>query len=196
MAEMTSTESSRNVSLDVTGERFEAIDFSEALVFCDLMRTLPSVVQFQAWGLTLCAGPEPGAWLALELEPHGVPRELATSDLYVAGLATITLQGVQGGSVELSLHDESAPDGIARSYLGKSLSLRRQWDQTKGARGYEYALGGTFDWPRATAHLEFYADGAARIDFFLSDLLSVRQYLAEPKKYKYPGAREDAGGSW
>lgn len=147
-------------ALDVTGKRFDPIDFTEAVLFFQVHRELPETVELEGWGLT---------WTGTR----------SGQDMYVAGISSIRLEGVTSGLLIVSLYE---PDG--KSFVD-SLQLSKSWGEIRDIDEYEYLLGGVLDWPYGYCQLGLNATGKVTITFDESDGVSTGEYVLDPKKYMY-----------
>lgn len=168
--------------LDLTADRFDRVDFTEATVLFEPSWILPETVEFQVWGLTLLACPDDPAWPSVP-----APADAAVAgDLYVAGLAILRFAMVRGGRFEASLYDPDCPGEFARSCRGNTITLTRSWreDETKGAL-VRYSMDCGLAWPRAACHLELYTGGPVSLELPAERYISVGEYVRNPARYHW-----------
>ncbi len=78
--------------LDITGNQFDFVDFSEASTYVNLIPKLGDVIELHFWGITLLTSQVWGEPLKLS------GRELnANDDTYIAGYASVIFREVRAG---------------------------------------------------------------------------------------------------
>ena len=165
--------------LNITGERFEGIDFSEACIFLDCPPQINEKFSFQAWGVTLMAD-SINKWCNI--------KELGqqfNKDTYISGLSTITVDGVAGGSIEIAIYDPNKKTSFIKMSDGDNLKLRRIWkyNATEDLKLYEWDC--VIDWPHGYCQLKLAVKNNVTIEFDKDLCIPVDKFLNDTEYYQY-----------
>lgn len=169
--------------VDLTNAHFDRIDFTEARIidfYC--RKTLPSEFDFTVWGATLLLSSN---W------NHDKNFLLGyEDDMYVSGIGTVRMNGVVSGNIEVYAYD-NIKDNLNRSIFAKNkdgseLTYKKQW----GKQEYddtleEYLWECVITWPYGFCNLKINCNGSVSFDFDVKDLVTVKDYLKNPKLYTF-----------
>lgn len=173
-----------NTQLDASGEKFRDVDFSEAHLFFPCPRNLSRNVIFEAWGITLLTS---RIWGKPLIKRPPVNFDCTTDDIYISGYATIEMEGVRGGSIQVSLYQPNrTPGTLYQTKAGSELIVSYRWpDDTIDASIEEYPLSGVLDWPYGNCTISLFASGPCTIQFSLDDCIPASEYVKHPHHYAY-----------
>ncbi|MED1782887.1 hypothetical protein P4V43_13780 [Brevibacillus fortis] len=155
--------------IDVTGELFNELDFTESTLFFHCYRELPDSIEIEVWGLSL----------------NGTQKN---EDYYVSGISTISFEGVTSGLLDVSVYHPEENDFI-KIKNGIKLKLTKSWGEPLEYEEYQYHLGGVLDWPSGYCQLGINATGTVRVSFETNDFVISSAYVKNPEKYTYKGNR-------
>jgi hypothetical protein len=172
--------------LDITANRVDFIDFSEASAFINLMPVLETTVELNFWGVTLLTSKQRRKPLTLP----GINIEQPNSNIYVAGWSKVTFLEVVGGEVSIELYDPDCPDTFLKKNNGEPVTLQKRWYFKPDDSIFIYELDCTAGWPAGACYLALASKGPAQLTFEVSDCISARQFVLNPQKYSKPGWKE------
>ena len=173
--------------LEITREKFDYIDFSEAQIFFHCPPTLAQTITFEAWGVTLLTGSH---WRGIRcnLPDFKVPSK--DDDTYISGFATIVIEEVVGGHLDVTLYQPNPPYDFLKLQDGELLRLQRSWTYEKSSDPYFYEIHCVLDWPFSDCHLAIAAKGKATLEFNTEDGIPARKYVMHPERYGFKRQNE------
>ncbi len=164
---------------DLTGKLFDEFDFCEAHLGFRVPERLPPKAELYVWGAVFHPRYDP-------VPPEIVPSHAAPLDpLYVAGEATLTLNGVVGGSIAVSVYEPSF-ERPAPGFLivdGEQVRLHREWKCPSAHSCYEYEFNSVLINPHGYCILKLLASGEASLQFDTRDVVTLGDLMAAPEKY-------------
>jgi hypothetical protein len=168
------------VELDVTGDLFRKVGFSESWIFLDVPSHLESTLSLEAWGINLSSSifKKRCSFADIDDDP--------CDDIYIAGMATVSITGVLGGQVTVALYEQDGKNLILLPN-GDHLRLKRVWNYNVTDIYSTYNMGGILDWPNGDCNLQIAAKGEITIQFNKADCISINDYSLNPEKYCYKG---------
>jgi len=164
---------------DLTGQRFDELDFCEADLGFRVPEHLPTKLDLYVWGTVFHPSTYP-------VPPEMVPSHAGPSDaLYVAGEGTLTLNGVVGGSIDVSIYQPSF-ERPAPGFLvvdGEELTLHREWKCPSAHSCYKYVFNSVLIHPYGYCILHLFAAGEASLQFDTKDVVTLGDLAAAPEKH-------------
>ena len=149
-------------SFDVSGDRFNDLDFDDAVLSFRVDDELPSVKRFLAWGLVLH-----GQHFATEASWDG--SAAPTSDgpgVFVRSWSLITIEGVVAGELTLApyrpLVDKRSGEILKEA--GQPIELSKSWGSEEARRAAtEYPFGTFLEFPYGNVQLILWATRGVRL---------------------------------
>jgi len=164
--------------VDITRERSSLLDTFEAFLDFGVTSILPSELQFYIWGIVLDKSYSKNM---LDYLPHFEENPDKSDDIFVAGIAKITIENVNGGELSVTLY-EGGSDEFLLNNKGENIKLAKKWGQ-KSELDFPYTFGQVLNWPKGNCELSIYASGTANIEFKKNDCIPLSEYLNNTKKY-------------
>lgn len=156
---------------DLTGPLFANADFSEAMLFFDPVRKLPSDLEFSVWGVTLFAD-----------EKLQRRCGLISSEVFVAGLSKLCFRGLIGGKVSISLYAEGDPMHFFETSSGKKVRIGRSWPY-EDASATPYEFMSTIFWPKGFCSLVLAAMGSVSLEFDTRTCVDLKEFIRRPESF-------------
>ncbi|MBI1922875.1 hypothetical protein HYR99_01355 [Candidatus Poribacteria bacterium] len=168
--------------LDITGKKFDCIDFSEARIFFSCPPKLGKTVTFEAWGVTLLTAPY---WESMRCDlPHfDVP--IKEGNIYISGISTVAIEEVIGGQIDIKVYQPHPPHDFLQLRDGEPLRLKRNWECEKLPYRDLYEMYCVIDWPLGYCYFAIAANGQATIEFRTEDCIPAREFVLNPERYDF-----------
>ena len=166
--------------LDITGNQFDFVDFSEASALINLIPKLGHQIELHFWGITLLTSQLWGEPLKLS----GIEIN-SNDDIYIAGYAMVVFREVVGGELKVTLYDPESPDSFLKNQHNQPVILQKRW-KFKSA-DFLYELDCVSEWPPGACYLALASNGFAQLKFEVSDCVEAQQFVLNPEKYSRPG---------
>jgi hypothetical protein len=170
--------------LDITGNQFDFIDFSEASAYVNLIPKLGHQIELHFWGITLLTSQVWGEPLRLSGIEHN-----ANDDIYIAGYAMVIFHEVIGGELKVTLYDPDSSEYFLKNHNNQPVILQKRWG-FKSAN-FLYELDCVSEWPPGACYLALASNGLAQLNFEVSDCIPAQQFVLNPNKYSQAGWKED-----
>jgi hypothetical protein len=170
--------------LDITGNKFDFVDFSEAYAYVNLIPKLEPQIELHFWGITLLTSQLWGEPLRLS----GIEVN-SNDDIYIAGYAMAIFREVVGSELKVTLYDPNSSDSFLKDYNNQPVTLHKRWG-FKSA-DFRYELDCVSEWPSGACYLALASNGLAQLTFEVSDCVQAQQFVLNPNKYSQPGWRKD-----
>ena len=126
--------------LDITGNQFDFVDFSEASTYVNLIPKLGDVIELHFWGITLLTSQVWGEPLKLS----GIELN-ANDDTYIAGYASVIFREVLGGELKVTLYDPESSDSFLKNHNNQPVILQKRWGFK--STDFRYELDCVSEWP-------------------------------------------------
>jgi len=170
--------------LDITGNQFDFVDFSEAYAYVNLIPKLEHQIELHFWGITLLTSQLWGEPLRLS----GIEVN-SNDDIYIAGYAMVIFREVVGSELKVTLYDPNSSDSFLKNHNNQPVTLHKRWG-FKSA-DFLYELDCVSEWPPGAGYLALASNGLAQLTFEVSDCVEAQQFVLNPNKYSQPGWRKD-----
>ena len=170
--------------LDITGNQFDFVDFSEASALINLIPKLEPQIELHFWGITLLTSQTWGAPLILP----GIEVN-SNDDIYIAGYARVIFGEVVGGELKVTLYDPDSSDSFLKNHHHQPVTLQKRWGFK--STNYWYELDCISEWPPGACYLALASNGLAQLNFEMSDCIPAQKFVLNPHKYSQPGWNED-----
>jgi len=108
--------------LDITGNQFDFVDFSEASAYVNLIPKLGHQIELHFWGITLLTSQVWGEPLRLSGIEHN-----ANDDIYIAGYAMVIFHEVIGGELKVTLYDPDSSEYFLKNHNNQPVILQKRW---------------------------------------------------------------------
>lgn len=170
-------------TIELTGAKFEGVDFSEAVLRFDIQRVLPQRVEIGVWGATVLTKRARPAPVPLQ----GVAFDALEEDTYVAAFSELAIEETKGGQIEVTPYERGSDKSmLVRCPDGQPLRLRRTWAETLIAQPvHEYGFDSVIEWPAGFCHLTLRAAGNVVLTLDTRNCIPVSEYIRDPKRYGF-----------
>jgi len=171
-------------SYDLTGQRFEELDFAEAVVRLDYSAMPSETMKFWVWGLIF----------HLELYPLDqvvLPDQVdPSSRAYLPSWATVEVGGVAKVELSVGLYNPDFAGGgvLSRDADGQPLEISREWIYPyQTGNLVEYRSDCVVDHPYGYGSLLIHASGRVSLYFEPQSLVSLTAYQTDPLTFGWWG---------
>lgn len=165
--------------LDVSGEKFQNVDFNEGTLIYAFPREMPELLTLEVWGLSISAS-------GFMEELHDVPIIKSPLDyIYISGFSKVTFEGVESAFLDIALFNPEKEIEFIKMTNGEPIGWQRKWGKVADFESCIYLLGGNIDWPPGGFNLGINSVGNIRIEFHIEDCILVTDYSKNPWKFGY-----------
>jgi hypothetical protein len=172
------------VDQDMTGPRFDELDFCEAFVAVRFVDELPADFRFHVWGTNFFPNRYPVTTGGLPLPAVGADR---AASVYLADWAVATFRQVAAVRIKLALYEPTV-DGLPRGFLRNGSQIRRlerEWRVGPASgRGREYLLECVLLHPFSALQLTVVSDGPVSLRFAPERLVPFDEVARDFEKYR------------
>lgn len=154
--------------IDVTGERFDFVDYSEGNIFFDSFSE-GKRFEMKIWGATL-------------MHELGIVER----DAYIAAISDLIFEDVVYIDMYYGVYTDEQGSGFVKDLEGKSTDMYLRLGKKQLTNGYkEYILGGILGRYIGYGEITIYCRGAIKLRFDESALIDATEFCMNTKKYRF-----------
>lgn len=154
--------------IDVTGERFDFVDYSEGNIFFDTFSEKETFV-IKVWGATLM---------------HEL--EIDEQDIYVAGMSNLIFEDVAYISINYGIYANEEGTKFIKNMDGNSTDMQLVLGKKENLSDYtEYIIGGILGRYAGYGEITIYCKGKIKLTYDENALISATEFCLNTKKYRF-----------
>ncbi len=154
--------------IDITGERFDFVDYSEGNIFFDTFSEKEKFV-IKVWGATI-------------MPELGIDRQ----DIYVAALSNLIFEEVAYISIKYGIYANEEGTKFIKNMHGNSTHMQLELGKKENLNNYtEYVLGGILGRYAGYGEITIYCKGKVKITYDDTALVSATEFCLNTDKYRF-----------
>lgn len=154
--------------IDVTGDRFDLVDYSEGNIFFDAFSERKSF-SIKVWGATLM---------------HGLGVE--AKDVYVAAMSELIFEDVAYIYVDYGIYANEKGTEFIKNIDGNSTHMHLSLGKKEGLNDYkEYMIGGILGRYTGYGEITIYCKGKVTLMYDETALIEGTEYCLNTEKYRF-----------
>lgn len=187
------------LTLNITKDNFEYIDFSESLLFVDANQSMKGYFSFYVHGVTILNGPvwsgdkyihrfEPDLFFLFEKHKtfDNLKNEHHYQSFYVSGKSKIEFHYAEFGKLVVSLYDENNPERFYHSSNSDQIYVKKEWNSSKSNDElFEYWIQAPIHWSFGYSDFKVFSNGSVTMTFKEEDCVSSKEFIKNPDRYKF-----------
>lgn len=153
--------------IDVTGERFDFVDYSEGNIFLDTFSEREMFV-IKVWGATL-------------MHELGIEDQ----DIYVAALSNLVFEDVAYISINYGIYANEEGTKFRKNVDGNSTDMQLVLGKKENLSNYtEYIIGGILGRYAGYGEITIYCKGKIKLIYDETALISATEFCLNTEKYR------------